>query len=541
MAKYYVSKDDVLESIHYFKNLSIDNDAMLPAFLIAKHLGISLRKPITFTSAQQRDEILSIMWQLGGLQGKNETGLKRAILFPNSFKSDQISSNDFYNAGTEFPKLAGRIKDTVEKKNINVKLYDDNNKLLTLSRKYKDIINEEYLKGEKISLKHFACWIFRFIDFDFQTKTPDKREFTRVISKTIRSLFRITKKDFLWLFEDDILSDSITPSPTIISASDIRNQFVFKAGDEPEIVPNPTVNPVQEISVNNNQVEKYIQMTGDNPTDDQIYQTLIQNKQIVLTGVPGIGKSRFLAELKGRFDYSEMIQFHANYSYEDFIGGDTIESSSVKAIRGKFLSFIEKAKDDDGHSYLFIIDELNRGNIAQIFGETILALDRGYTVDLAKEIDGVNTFKIPNNVYIACSMNTSDRNIAFLDLAIRRRFAFIELHPNYELLSSIAEYRSFDLGNILKTINTRILNALGKEELLLGHSYLLSDSMLSGNKYLWTDEALHLQFNFVILPTLREYTFSNRNALSTIIGEQLSAGIIELEEFLEAFGEEFGD
>ena len=168
MAKYYVSKDDVLESIHYFKNLSIDNDAMLPAFLIAKHLGISLRKPITFTSAQQRDEILSIMWQLGGLQGKNETGLKRAILFPNSFKSDQISSNDFYNAGTEFPKLAGRIKDTVEKKNINVKLYDDNNKLLTLSRKYKDIINEEYLKGEKISLKHFACWIFRFIDFDLQ-------------------------------------------------------------------------------------------------------------------------------------------------------------------------------------------------------------------------------------------------------------------------------------------------------------------------------------------------------------------------------------
>ena len=543
MANFYVSKDDVLQSIEYFKTSKINKDAMLFGFLIAKHLGVSLRKPITFSnvSTQQKNDILSVIWQLGGLQGKNETGKKKSVLFPNAFNSDEISSSDFYQAGTDFTGLVPRIKDTIEKKNINVKLFEDNNKLLTLSRKYKEIINKEYLNGEKISLKHFACWVFRFVDFDFQTSTPDKREYTRVISKTIKNLFRITKKDFLWLFEDDILSESITPSSTIISASDIRDEFTFKAGDEPEIVPNLTVNPVQDISVDNRQVEKYIQMTGDNPTDEQIYLTLLQKKQIVLTGVPGIGKSRFLTELKGRFDYSEMIQFHANYSYEDFIGGDTIESSTVISKMGKFLSFVERAKKEPTHSYLFIIDELNRGNIAQIFGETILTLDRGYTVDLAKDIEGIKTVNIPDNVYIACSMNTSDRNIAFLDLAIRRRFAFLELHPNYELLSSIAEYGSFDLGDILKTINTRILNALGKEELLLGHSYFLSNSVFSNSKYIWTDETLNLQFNFVILPTLREYTFSNQNALVTILGEQLSARLIELDEFVEAFIEEFGD
>ncbi|MEH7170406.1 AAA family ATPase, partial [Priestia megaterium] len=353
--------------------------AMLPAYLLAKHLGISLRRPVKFANVtpQQKQEILRVLWQLGGLQGKNETGKKRSVLFPNAFKSDEISSNDFYQAGTDFTGLVGRLKDTVEKKNINVSLFVDNNKQLTLPRKYKDIINDHYLKNEKLSLKHFACWVFRFVDFDFQN-TPNNIDFTRVINKAIRHLFKINKNDFLWLFEDDILSGSITPSSTVIPASDIRDLFTFKAGQEPEIELSPTVNAIQAISVARNQVEKYIQLTGDNPTDKQIYDTLLQTKQLVLTGVPGIGKSRFLNNLKEKFYFSEMIQFHANYSYEEFIGGDTIEASSITSKRGKFLDFVERANSDQNNSYLFIIDELNRGNIAQIFGETILTLDRGY-------------------------------------------------------------------------------------------------------------------------------------------------------------------
>lgn len=543
MVTYYISKEDVNESIQYFKNLNIDNDAMLPAFLIAKHLGISIRKPITFSNVNsaQKKQILSMIWQLGGLQGKNEIGKKRAVIFPNAFKSEEIDKNDFYQAGSDFTQLVSRIKDTVEKKNINDQLFVDKNKQLTLSRKYKEIIIEKYLFGQKISLKHFACWVFRFIDFDFHTIEPDKKDFTRVVNKAIRQLFRITKKDFLWLFEDDILSESITPSKTVINPAEIRKQFHFKEGLEPEIIQAQTVNEAHDISINHYKVAKYIQLVGDNPTDEQIYETLLQTKQIVLTGVPGIGKSRFLNQLKDKFDYSEMIQFHANYSYEEFIGGDTIENSTVISKKGKFLNFIENAKAEETKTFLFIIDELNRGNIAQIFGETILALDRGYSVDLAKPIEGIKSFSIPENVYIACSMNTSDRNIAFLDFAIRRRFAFIELYPNYELLSAIVEYEDFDLGDILKTMNNRILNALGKDELLLGHSYFLSDAVKSGNKYIWTDESFHRQFNYVILPTLKEYTFSHQNALISIVGEELSSGVLEVDDFVEAFAEEFGN
>ncbi len=130
---------------------------------------------------------------------------------------------------------------------------------------------------------------------------------------------------------------------------------------------------------------------------------------------------------------------------------------------------------------------MNRGNIAEIFGETILILDRGYTVTLAKKIDNVVEISIPENVYIVATMNTSDRNIAFLDLAIRRRFAFVELKTNYDFLSEMVrcDFSSYDFGNILKKINNRILETLKDKELLLGQSYFIPQKD-SNNNYIWT-------------------------------------------------------
>lgn len=546
MAHFFVSEEDVIQSIDYFKSINLDREGMLPIFLISKYLGVSLRRPITFTSldTDQKSEILKVIWQLGGLQGKKESGGKRVVLFPNAFTENEIKKSDLYQPGTEFKTLVSRVKDTVEKVNLNDQLFVDKNKQLTLTRDYKEVINEKYLKGQKISLKHFACWVYRFISFDFSEVTPDQKDFTRVVKKSIKRLFKISKQDFLWIFEDDILSDSITPNSQGTSPLTVRSQFNFPDSLKPEIMDKSSQEVYEDTSVTQKEVDKFIQMTGENPNDNLIFQSLLQTKQIVLTGVPGIGKSRYLDNLKDEFDYSEMIQFHSNYSYEDFIGGDTIEDSTVKSQKGRFLGFIEEAKKEEnkGKKFLFIIDELNRGNIAQIFGETILALDREYSVDLSKPIEGIRTFSIPKNVYIACSMNTSDRNIAFIDLAIRRRFAFIELEPNYELLSALAEYRSFDLGNILQTINNRVLDTLGKEELMLGHSYFLSDAVknVSNGKFNWNDEEFLIQFNFVILPTLKEYTMFNRNAITTILGENLSSELFELDDFLMFFTEEFG-
>lgn len=541
MAKYYVSETDVLAAIDYFKNLEIDTDSDIMTFLISKHCGITETRSITYQGGneQEKKRVLEMLWLLGGLQGKQEIGEKKCVLFPNNFKAAEIRKGDFYQAGTPFKDLMGRVKDTIEKKNINFKLYNDKDKQLTLDRHYKDKITA-LLNGQKISLKHFTCWVYRFVDFNWQDGQLDAVTFTRVLNKSIRVLFNIQKSDFNWLFEDDLLKGSIQPANKGISSEKIRAQFVFQ--EEPEITQAEDAElAVQRTSIDEQSMSKYAQLIGDNPTDAQIFNTLLLKKQIVLTGVPGIGKSRFLNELKQRFDRAEMIQFHANYSYEEFIGGDTIENSTIVSKMGAFLAFIEEAKKQPAQKFLFIIDELNRGNIPQIFGETILLLDRGYEVQLSKPIKGVTTMSIPDNVYIACTMNMSDRNIAFLDLAIRRRFAFVELHPNDELVSDLVQYEDFDMGMILKVMNHRILEALGRSELLLGHAYFMSPTVWDGAKYCWNDEQWQLQFNYVILPTLKEYTFSNPNALPAIIGERLSESLLDLTEFKLAFAEAFAE
>lgn len=166
-----------------------------------------------------------------------------------------------------------------------------------------------------------------------------------------------------------------------------------------------------------------------------------------------------------------------------------------------------------------------------------MTLDRGYSVNLAKPIEGITSVCIPENVYIVATMNTSDRNIAFLDLAIRRRFAFIPLLPNYDFLSEEVIYENIDFGNVLRTINQRIVDTLQDQELVLGQSYFIPQKAENG--YRWSAEQLKNQFNFVLLPTLREYSFDNTGAVNAIVGETLADGIQETEDFIEAFTAEF--
>ncbi|MEL5900490.1 hypothetical protein AAGC94_20940, partial [Clostridium sporogenes] len=158
-------------------------------------------------------------------------------------------------------------------------------------------------------------------------------------------------------------------------------------------------------------------------------------------------------------------------------------------------------------------------------------------VKLSRPIKGIKELNIPDNLYIVGTMNTSDRNIAFLDLAIRRRFAFINLLPNYDFLSEKVILEDFDLGNILKIINQRILETLGDSELILGQSYFIPNK--TGDDFIWNFEEFKNQFNFVLLPTLVEYSFNDINAINTIVGENLADGIQDIDEFKIAFQAEF--
>lgn len=409
------------------------------------------------------------------------------------------------------------------------------------------MIDEKYLKGQRISLSKLAAWTFRFSSFEFDSM-PNEKQFSRVLDKAIKKYFKITKNDFLWLFEDDISNCRLIPDTDSIKGQEVRNQFDFDATKMPEVNAISVPEDAQVSVYDKDTVAHYLALNGDNPSDSDIFDILMNKEQIVLTGVPGVGKSRYTKTLteSGKFADSLTIQFHANYSYEDFIGAEVLRSEDggtyVTTKQGVFLKYIEKVKSDPDKSnkYLLVIDELNRGNIAEIFGESILALDRNYEASLSKEYEDVGTLSIPHNLYIVATMNTSDRNIAFLDLAIRRRFAFVPLLPNYDFLSEEVIFQDFDLGNILKQINQRIIDTLKDPELILGQSYFIPKTNESG-KYIWEANDFKNQFNFVLLPTLREYSFNNASAIGSIVGENLSDGIQDLDDFMASFSAEFGE
>ena len=162
--------------------------------------------------------------------------------------------------------------------------------------------------------------------------------------------------------------------------------------------------------------------------------------QVILQGPPGTGKT-FIAQklaehfITGRDGFSEIIQFHPSYSYEDFIQGIRPRSKNGQLtydlVPGRFLEFCKKAEAYDDICVL-IIDEINRANLSNVFGELMYLLEyRRQKICLAGSHE---PFKIPENVRIIGTMNTADRSIALVDHALRRRFAFIKIAPNYTIL-----------------------------------------------------------------------------------------------------------
>lgn len=249
--------------------------------------------------------------------------------------------------------------------------------------------------------------------------------------------------------------------------------------------------------------------TGFEEKDLERWVKIIQRKkQVIFQGPPGTGKT-FIAQkiakllIGGTQGFSELVQFHPAYTYEDFMLGIRPQTQdgqlTYSMVPGRFLEFCKKAESCEGTCVL-IIDEINRANLSQVFGELMYLLEyRDEKICLA----GSNElFGIPANVYIIGTMNTADRSIALVDHALRRRFSFITLSPNYDILrhyhSSSSSSESFieKLIGILTDLN-KTINAPHHE---LGISFFLVDDLENNIEDIWTME---------IEPYLEEYFYDN--------------------------------
>jgi 5-methylcytosine-specific restriction protein B len=242
-----------------------------------------------------------------------------------------------------------------------------------------------------------------------------------------------------------------------------------------------------------------------------------------------------------------LLSFHPSYSYEDFIEGfrpvDTGSGNLVLRLEdGVFKRVCREAQANPKRKYLLLIDEINRANLAQVFGETITLLEkdkRGMAVTLPQSKE---SFAVPPNVYILGTMNTADRSIKLLDAALRRRFAFIELMPDTEILRG-AGVGALMLDEFLEELNRRVAKTEGREK-QIGHSFLLE----GGSPVADADEFAR-RFRQEILPLLQEYCYEDYGALAGYIGEKIvnreanalnSECLNDPEALIEALAEEFG-
>lgn len=274
----------------------------------------------------------------------------------------------------------------------------------------------------------------------------------------------------------------------------------------------------------------------DGETYDILAELLNTKMNVILEGAPGVGKTfmakRLAYSLMGEKDINRvmMVQFHQSYSYEDFIMGIRLKDGGVSEHKkGVFYEFCEKAaKDDVENKYFFIIDEINRGNLSKIFGELFMLIenDKRGEANKVRLLYKDEMFYIPNNVYIIGMMNTADRSLAMLDYALRRRFAFFDLHPAFDSKQFIAYQESLNnkkFENLIfgvKDLNEHIKNdeSLG-EGFCIGHSYFCN---ITPEKL--TDKKLSMIVEYEIIPMLKEYWFDNSDKVK-IWSEKLRSAI----------------
>lgn len=262
---------------------------------------------------------------------------------------------------------------------------------------------------------------------------------------------------------------------------------------------------------------------------ERILKRLRTKKNLILQGPPGTGKTwlakRLAFALIGQKDDSKIraVQFHPNLSYEDFIRGwRPSGAGKLELVDGPFMEMINTAIANPNSKYVLVIEEINRGNPAQIFGEmlTLLETDKRTpeeALELSYKMEKGERVYIPSNLFVIGTMNIADRSLALVDLALRRRFAFIDLEPKLGKSWHDWVHTQNGIGSNLLTEIERRITALNNEiaadsnlgpQFRIGHSYVtppVGASITNDNAKEWFFDVVDTEIG----PLLDEYWFDN--------------------------------
>lgn len=537
----YLSNETVLNSYHDLTSSVGKETATLREFLLLKLAGISKTNYIDDSKAFSNKEYLTKAFCLLSLYS-NQEDIPKKNNFINPLAMN--SWKDGHNHPTESLKkwVTSRLKNNIRggatqwRKILNTGKGIDSAEqegalTFKLSYNYLDILSP-YVE-EKINLSALAIWYHRFINFNQKTSLS-------YLENNFCYIFNLTNEEQEVLFYKK--NYVLEFSESIYATSTIR-QLILEAPSEAEnidLIPQEVSSLELGLLAQNMSFPKISDLPIMNKAI--IYSILKDYNQIILAGPPGTSKSywaKSIAEENFHNNFTQ-IQFHPQYSYQQFVGGYIVEGESVNYKNGTLLNLLENIGDTE---HLLIIDEINRANVTQVFGEIFQLLDRSNTLKLKNESGEDKWYSLPKNLYILATLNTTDRSLARLDYAFKRRFAEIYIPVNSYLLNELCSEQNFiSLEAFLNKLNQNLLDITKDKDMVIGHAIFLAEHVYndSSEKYEWTYESFKGLFNYKIIPIINDYCGNDLPTVQQVIGNKLSTTISDSQRFKSALLEFMG-